>query len=121
MVVPLAVIAAIVAFPPSIRPYYALGVAVGWGLLRGGTSPALAGYHAVAMLALLLLLAAVITRVLGTGIATLGAAIFLSICASGAYSLWQQPPAAFQWEAVGVVLATLFVMEAAIAFTRPAQ
>ncbi|MBM3797311.1 MAG: CPBP family intramembrane metalloprotease, partial [Acidobacteria bacterium] len=38
MVVPLAVIAAIVAFPPSIRPYYALGVAVGWGLLRGGTS-----------------------------------------------------------------------------------
>ncbi|MCC6538083.1 MAG: CPBP family intramembrane metalloprotease, partial [Bryobacterales bacterium] len=117
LVVPLAAIAAIVICAPQARLYYALAVAAGWGLMRGGGSPALAIHHTAAML-VLLWLASVVTRTLSTGIATLAASIFLATAAGGAYSLWQQPPAALQWEAVGVALAALVALCAAAAFTR---
>ena len=120
LMVPLAVIAGIAMFSPTVRPYYAMAVAIGWGLLRGGASPALVGYQTVAMLALLLL-ASVLTRVLSTGIATLGAAIFLAIAGSGAYSLWQQPPAALQLEAAAVGVTAVSLLGAAFAFTRTAK
>ena len=90
--------AVLVLFSGHRRLGYALVFALCWALSRASTIPLFA-FHFFSVLAMLAL-AGVVTRALGAGVATLAGSIFLASMARGGFALWQQPPVAYQNEAL---------------------
>ena len=113
----LAVTAILVVFSSPHRLWYALALAICWGLSHAGSAPLFA-FHAISLLAMLAL-AVVVVRAAATGVATLAGAIFLASMFRGAIELWQQPHAAYQTGAWVLVAIAGIVSAAAGLLGRP--